>query len=61
METQHLHELAALALLASTVENETLLLWLHFRLKHHEGSATLFLRSFSAAALLTIYTDNDDT
>ena len=60
METQHLDALAALALLASTVENETLL-WLHFRLKHHEGSATLFLRSFSAPPLLTICTDNDDT
>ena len=33
----------------------------HLRLKHHEGSARLFLRSFPAAALLTIYTDNDDT
>ena len=60
VETQHLHALAALALLASIVENETLL-WLHFRLKHHEGSATIFLRSFPAAALLTICTDNDDT
>ena len=60
METQHLHALAALALLASTVENATLL-WSHFRLKHHNKSATLFLRSFPAAALLTICTDNDDT
>ena len=61
VETQHLHALAELALLASIVENETLLLWLHLRLKHHERSATLFLRSFPAAALLTICTDNDDT
>ena len=60
VETQHLHALAALALLASIVENETLL-WLHFRLKHHEGSATIFLHSFPAVALLTIYTDHDDT
>ena len=60
VETQHLPALAALALLAPIVENETLL-WLHLRLKHHEGSATLFLRSFPAVALLTIYTDNDDT
>ena len=57
--TQHLHALAALALLASIVENETLL-WLHLRLKRHEASARLFMRSFPVAALLPICTDTDD-
>ena len=60
VETQHLHALTALALLASIVENE-ILPWLHLRLKRHEGSARLFLRSFPVAALLPIYTDTDDT